>query len=104
MWAIMKDDLAEKDDHLAKRLDKGETSIVRGDLFSMDDPDTLRSLGLENKLLTGIANAIQQTGLGSFQEAYMCIIPPLSYSGKLPMEAVVEFIQQCTREHEMLGR
>ena len=104
MWAIVKDDLAEKDDHLAKKLDKGETSIVRGDLFQMNDPDTLRSFGLENKLLARIANSIQQTGLGSFQEAYMCIIPPLSCSRRLPMEAVVEFIRQRTREHERLGR
>jgi hypothetical protein len=69
----------------------------------MEDPETLPFLGLENKVLTGIAGAIQQTGLGSLQEMYMCIIPPLSCSKKLPIDATVEFIRQCTREHEMLG-
>ncbi|KAF8535428.1 hypothetical protein BDD12DRAFT_892990 [Trichophaea hybrida] len=103
MWAIVNDGLAEKDDDLVKKLDRDETEIVHGDLFLMDDPETLLSLGLENKVLTGIANAIQKMGLVSLQEAYMCIIPPLSYSRKLPMEAIVKFIRQCRREDEMLG-
>jgi len=98
MWAIGNEIAANKLGN------KDETSIVRGDLFRMDDPKTLLFLGLENKVLTRIANAIQQTGLGNLQEAYICIIPPLSCSRKLPVEAVVEFIRQRTREHEMLGR
>jgi len=98
MWAIGNEIAASKLDN------KDETSIARGDLFRMDDPKTLLSLGLENKVLTRIANAIQQTGLGNLQEAYICIIPPLSCSRKLPVDAVVEFIRQRTREHEMLGR
>ena len=98
MWAIGNEIPVNKLDN------KDETSIARGDLFRMDDPETLLSLGLENKVLTRIANAIQQTGLGNLQEAYICIIPPLSCSRKLPTEAVVEFIRQRTREHEMLGR
>ena len=102
MWAVVH--ATEEDDDLARKLNTNETSITRGDLYLLDCPETLRSLGFENKLLAGIANAIQQTGLGSFQEAYMCIIPPLSFSCKLPMEAIFKYILQRTREREMLGR
>ena len=101
MWAIVY--VAEKDDDLAQKLNKSETSITRGELFLLDHPETLRFLGLENKLLAGIANDIQQTGLGSFRGVYMCIIPPLSCFCQLPMEAIIEFIRQRTREREMLG-
>jgi len=97
IWAIA-------NDIPAKKFDKDKTSILRGDLFRMNDPETLLSLGLENKVLTGMANAIQQTGLGSLQEVYMCIIPPLFCFQKLPMGAVVEFIRQQTRDQEVLGR
>ena len=101
MWAIVH--VAEKDDYLAKKLDKSETSITQGDLFLLDYQGSLRSLRMENKLLAEIANDIQQTGLGSVQEAYMCIIPPLSCSYKLPQEAVVDYILKRTREHEARG-
>ena len=55
-------------------------------------------------MLTGIATAIQQTGLGSLKEAYMCIVPPLSVFEKLPIEAVFAFTRQQTRDHEVLKR
>jgi ankyrin repeat protein len=83
---------------------KDQTSISRGDLFRIDDPETLLSLRLENEVLTGIATAIQQSGLGSLKEAYMCIVPPLSVFEKLPIEAVFAFTRQQTRDHEVMGR
>ena len=82
---------------------RDENSISRADLFRADDPGTLLLLKLQNSTITGMANAIQQTGLGSIQEVYMCIIPPLSSSRKLPAEAVIEFVRQQMREHEILG-
>ncbi|KAF8544649.1 hypothetical protein BDD12DRAFT_482026 [Trichophaea hybrida] len=97
MWAIANDIPAEK-------LKKGETSIARGDLFQMDDPDTLLSVKFENKVLTGIANTIQRTELGTLEDVYISIIPPLSGFRKLPIEPVIEFIWQQMRDHELRGR
>ena len=82
---------------------RDENSISHADLFRADDPGTLLSLKLQNNTITGMANVIQQTGLGSLQEVYMCIIPPLSSFRKLPGEAVIEFVRQQMREHEILG-
>jgi hypothetical protein len=95
MWAIA-------DRIPVKKLNgKDQTSISRGDLFRIEHPETLLSLRLENEVLTGIATAIQQSGLGSFKEAYMCIVPPLSVFEKLPIEAVFAFTRQQTRDHEV---
>jgi ankyrin repeat protein len=97
MWAIAPHISSEK------LSGKDKTSISRGDLFRTDDPDTLLSLRLENTVLNGIAKAVQQSGLGTLEEAYMCIIPPLSRSKILPIEGVVEFVRQRIRDHEVLG-
>lgn len=98
MWAVAKN----IEDKIPNG--EGETSIARGDLFRIGDPDTLLSLKFENKTLTGIVNDIQQTGLGSLQDVYMCIIPPLSHFQKLPVGAAVDFVRQRTREYELHGR
>ena len=97
MWAITQH---IPDEAFNKR---DENSISHADLFRADDPGTLLSLKLQNSTITGMANAIQKTGLGSLQEVYMCIIPSLSSFRKLPAGAVIEFVQRQMREHEMLG-
>ena len=81
---------------------KGKTSIKRGDLFRTVEPETLLSLRFENNVLSGIAKAVEQTKLGTLEDAYMCIIPPLSRAKKLRTEAVVEFVRQQVLGHEML--
>ena len=82
----------------------GETSITHGDLFRAEDPETLLSLRIQNKVVSRIASALQETGLGSLQGAYTCIIPPLSNSHALPAESVIEFVRQRMLEYEVLGR
>ena len=82
----------------------GETSITHGDLFRAQDPETLLSLRIQNKVVSRIASALQETGLGSLQGAYTCIIPPLSNSHALPAESVIEFVRQRMLDHEVLGR
>ncbi|KAF8536309.1 hypothetical protein BDD12DRAFT_291003 [Trichophaea hybrida] len=64
MWAIVNDNSAEKDDNLAKQLNKDETSIVREDLFRIDNPETLLSLGLENKVHHSCTQYLQETSNG----------------------------------------
>ena len=97
VWAIAK--------HVpAKAFKKrNENSILRGDLFRVDDPGTLLSLRLQNNTIAGMASSIQQTGLGGLQEVYTCLIPPLSTFQKLPAEAMIEFVRRQMREHEILG-
>ncbi|KAI5787304.1 hypothetical protein EDC01DRAFT_617690 [Geopyxis carbonaria] len=70
-----------------EKLEPKETSVERADLFRAHDPETMLSLKLENKTLTRMASQIQQTGLGSLQETYLCMIPALSQSKNLPMNA-----------------
>ena len=82
----------------------GETSITHGDLLRPEDPETLLSLRIQNKVISKMADALQETGLGSLQGAYMCIIPPLSSSQALPAEVVIDFVRQRMLEYEALGR
>lgn len=101
MWAIAKHGKS------SNRIDlmlKDQTTIRYQDAFRSDDPKTLLSLRLENKVLTGMANAIQQTGLGSLQDAYMCLIPPLSSTKQLPIESVVDFVRRQVRDYEIRGQ
>ena len=97
MWAIAKD-------VSAKRIDsKDQTIIGHPDTFILDTAEALRSLRLENTVLLGVANAIQRSELGCIQEAYLCIIPPLSYSKKLLIELVVHFVRRQMKSQEVLG-
>ena len=93
MWAIS-----------AETLDLGtETLIVHQRAFSSDSAP-LDALQLENQALMELANAVQQTGLGSSGEAYMCIVPPLSYGKKLPIDPVIGFVRRETADHELRGQ
>jgi hypothetical protein len=99
MWAVAKSGVS------AQRIDlKGQTTIGHPDAFRLDNSEALLSLRHENSVLVGMANAIQQSGLGSLQEAYLCIIPPLSFFHHLPIEPVVDFVRWQMRDYEVLGR
>jgi Ankyrin repeats (3 copies) len=76
------------------------TSVKRAETFKVDDPASILSLRLENDVLVGLATTIRQTGLGSLEDAYACIIPPLSHFQKLPNQAVVAFVRQQMRDQE----
>ena len=94
MWAIS-----------AERIDlKGDTTVVNPNAFVLDSVAPLDTLQLENKTLLELVNSVQRTGLGSLDEVYMCIIPPLSCSKSLPIDAVIEFIRRETADHELRGR
>jgi ankyrin repeat protein len=99
MWAVATDGRS------TMRIDlKGNTTISNPDVFRSENPETLLSLRLENKMLRKTANAIQRSGLGSLQEAYLCIIPPFSCTKRLPIEAVVDFVRLRMRDYEVLGQ
>ncbi|KAK2759885.1 hypothetical protein FQN54_002619 [Arachnomyces sp. PD_36] len=49
------------------------------------DPGAWKSLKLENSVLYQMAQAAERAGLGTLQEAYTCIIPPLHLKKALPI-------------------
>ncbi|KAL8281863.1 hypothetical protein RB597_009535 [Gaeumannomyces tritici] len=62
-----------------------------------------QSIALRNTRLSKMAQDIQATGLGSLEEIYLAIIPPLSVRQKLPQaDAVVELARQHAKQHEEL--
>lgn len=57
---------------------------------SSDNPTDWQSIKLDNSLLSRIAQAIHNTGLGSLEDVYLSIIPPLSHTNLLPIGAAVD--------------
>ena len=86
MWAVSKEipkrkfDVSEVDAHSAERF-----------TFMDQKWDDVR---LVNKTIQDVARDIEATGLGSTEEIYLVLIPPLSVAGKLPNEAIVEMIRR----------
>ncbi|RYP91054.1 hypothetical protein DL770_002827 [Monosporascus sp. CRB-9-2] len=65
---------------------------------------TWQSFTLHNARLSQMAENIQSTGLGSLEDVYLCIIPPLSTEKKLPRaDAIIEWAREHAKPHEQLG-
>ncbi|RYP39998.1 hypothetical protein DL767_001932 [Monosporascus sp. MG133] len=65
---------------------------------------TWQSFTLHNTQLSQMAENIQSTGLGSLEDVYLCIIPPLSTEKKLPRaDAIIEWAREHAKPHEQLG-
>ncbi|KAK3358065.1 hypothetical protein B0T25DRAFT_477211 [Lasiosphaeria hispida] len=96
MWAIVKSVSAVKLEQ------NSTTSVTRPENFRVDEPETILTLRLENDVLGGLSSTISQSGLGTIEDAYACIIPPLSHLQKLPNKAVVTFVRQRLRDQERL--
>ncbi|KAM3516176.1 hypothetical protein MY11210_000198 [Beauveria gryllotalpidicola] len=62
-----------------------------------------QSFTLRNDYLSKMAHEIEGTGLGSLDQVYLSIIPPLSAEQKLPQaDAIVELAKKHARQHEQL--
>ncbi|KAF4467779.1 ankyrin repeat [Fusarium albosuccineum] len=60
---------------------------------------------LRNTQLSRMAQDIQSTGLGSLDQVYYSIIPPLSQCHRLPQaNAIIELAREQAKPHEALGR
>lgn len=94
MWALVGDRRVS--------LDSEGTSIVSSNGFSVRNPDTLKSIRLHNKVLEGMVQKIEATGLCNAGDAYLCIIPPLSYAKLLPEQEIVRFVWDEGRKIELL--
>jgi hypothetical protein len=67
-------------------------------------PDAWQSFRLRNYQLSKMAQDIQNTGLGSLEEIYMTVIPPLSAENRLPQPStIVELARQYAKRHEQRG-
>ncbi|CAM1508997.1 Fc.00g027360.m01.CDS01 [Cosmosporella sp. VM-42] len=65
--------------------------------------DAWQSFTLRNDQLSRIAQDIQSTGLGSLEDIYLGIIPPLSAMDKLPQaDGIIELARQQAKRHEQL--
>ena len=60
-----------------------------------------QSFTLHNAKLFNLAQDIQSTGLGSLEDVYMSLIPPLSAEDKLPRaDVIVEWAREYAKPHE----
>ncbi|KAL2068429.1 hypothetical protein VTL71DRAFT_16527 [Oculimacula yallundae] len=60
-----------------------------------------RSLRLVNQKMQDMAKAVEANPLGTLEDAYTLIIPPLSLAEKLPSEALVEMVRRkAVENHE----
>ncbi|VUC27359.1 unnamed protein product, partial [Clonostachys rosea] len=67
--------------------------------------DGWRSFTVVNETLSKMAIEIQQTGLGSLEEIYQCILPPLSLWNKLPQpNEMIEIARKEARVYEKAGQ
>lgn len=64
-----------------------------------------KSLTVLNETLSKVAIEIQQTGLGSLEEVYQSILPPLSLPNKLPQpDEMIELARKEARVHQKAGQ
>jgi len=90
MWAV------------AKRADQidGQTTAQQMDALN---PTAWESFKLNNTTLSRMALAVQKAGLGSLEEAYQLLLPPLSLADKLPVDAAVNTVLGHVKGHEANG-
>ncbi|KAI5815819.1 hypothetical protein BZA77DRAFT_73218 [Pyronema omphalodes] len=68
-------------------------------------PTAWQNRELGNEVIQNLANGISDTGLASKNDAFLCIIPPLSIHDKLPSYAAVdEVVQSLERDGHDLGK
>lgn len=93
MWAAAKTLRTPIDEH--SELQKSDAGNERQDAWKFF---TLKSESLSN-----MAESVHNTGLGSLQDVYLSIVPPLSINHKLPeLDAVVELVSDRAIEFRHL--
>lgn len=96
MWA-----LAEK----LRRPLQGRANVQVSDLSQLDTPLLWQQFTLQNLHLSRLAQEIHATGLGSLEDVYLCLIPPLSLTHRLPRtDSVVDWVHQQVVRPGLVGR
>ncbi|KAF8532929.1 hypothetical protein BDD12DRAFT_901166 [Trichophaea hybrida] len=70
---------------------------------SSDDSTSWQSFTLQNTTLSRIAHLVHRAGLGSLEDVYISIIPPLSIERKLPVAVSVIELARQNAKHELAG-
>jgi len=96
IWAVVNDHRVQ--------IDHKGTTIALPNAFRLEEPSTLLSLRLESKILQELAKTIQGTGLCTLQDAFLCLIPPLSCKQLLPSLEVIKFVRMQTKGAEQMGQ
>ncbi|CAI6089116.1 unnamed protein product [Clonostachys chloroleuca] len=82
--------------------DKADVRPAQRD--GVSDQPTWQSIALHSTRLSKLAQDIQSTGLGSLEDVYLSIIPPLSRENKLPRaNAIIEWAREHAKPYEELG-
>lgn len=91
----------------AKRLRKPLSSVAEIRLTDSDgegSSPTWRSFAFHNAQLSKMAQDIENTGIGTLEEAYLSIIPPLSVLSLLPdADPVIHLTRKHAQAQEKLG-
>lgn len=82
---------------------EGGADLIRP--IASDSNDAWNSVTLRNARLSKMAQEIYATGLGSLDQVYLSIIPPLSVERKLPpANVIVDLAREQAKPHEQLQR
>ena len=82
----------------------GGAMVCPTDTFDAQTGTSWQSFTLQNSKLSEMAREVQRTGLGTLEEVYLSIIPPLSARKKLPdVSAVVELARERAKIHDLHG-
>jgi ankyrin repeat protein len=100
MWAVAKTASREQMAHLM-----GPATVQKAEDVTSTENAAWKSFTLKNPILSKLVQGIQRTGLGSQEEIYLSIIPPLSANGKLPdPTAVVQSAREEAKKQELAGQ
>jgi len=88
MWAV------------SRRVSRIENPANARQLDMFNNPTAWNSIALDHGRLERIARTVQKSGLGTLEEGYLCIVPPLSMANKLPAAAAVDSIIQTMKVRE----
>ncbi|KAF7542176.1 hypothetical protein G7Z17_g11812 [Cylindrodendrum hubeiense] len=96
MWAV------------AKSLEEpmsGAVEVRPTDANAESRDSTWQSFALHSDQLSKMARDIQNTGIGTLEEIYLGIIPPMSAENRLPRaDAIIRWTRKHVQPHEQLGR
>ncbi|KAF7885987.1 uncharacterized protein EAF02_004496 [Botrytis sinoallii] len=89
---------------LSERGNKHPTEVVlpgNDELRLNEEHPNWNSLRLTNKKIKQMTKAVESSGLGTLEDANLLIIPPLSYSDKLPNEDIVDVVRKNAKDNEL---
>ncbi|EQB52360.1 hypothetical protein CGLO_08024 [Colletotrichum gloeosporioides Cg-14] len=86
-------------------LDKDFFQVVTAAQDNSSGGMSWKSFTLHNATLSTMAREIESTGLGSLEDVYLCVIPPLSEQKRLPRvnDAIIGLARKKAIQHEQRG-